>query len=125
MKYKLTDEGLECDIEIDEFQDVTVVFIETYTEKKECEIWIDEIKKHYYNSIKDLDTQAANYVSKIYKEKIAKYTLEYIYIDLEDKIGTFGFMYHLENDIEHGLGVKFEKFQIKKIGAAETAFLDL
>ena len=125
MEYKLTDEGLECDIEIGGFQDVTVVFIETYTEKKECEIWIDEIKKHYHNSIKDLDTQAANYVSRIYREKLAKYTLEYVYIDLEDKMGTFGLMYRLENDTEHGLGVKFEDFKIKKVGPAETAFLGL
>jgi len=126
MEYKIVDDiDVECDITIGDIENVTIVFLEAENYKKECEVWIDKLKKYWNEATKDLHSQVSDYVQHLYKEDIGKYELLDIYIDLEDKMGTFGLMYRLENDTEHGLGVKFENFKIKKVGPAETSFLGL
>ena len=122
MEYEI---DVECYISIGGMENVTVTFLEAQSYKKECEVWIDKLKNHWDEATKDLHTKASDYVKNLYKEDIGKYELLNIYIDLEDKMGTFGLMYRLGNDTEHGLGVKFEDFKIKKVGPADTAFLGL
>jgi len=126
MKYEIVDDiDVECYVSIGGMENVTVVFLEAESYQKECEVWVDKLKNHWDEATKDLHTKVSDYVKNLYKEDIGKYELLDIYIHLEDKMGTFGLMYRLENDTEHGLGVKFEDFKIKKVGPADTAFLDL
>lgn len=126
MKYEIIDDiDVECYTTIGDMGNVTVTFLEAQSYQKECEVWVDKLKSHWDEATKDLHTKVSDYVKNLYKEDIGKYELLDIYIYLDDKMGTFGLMYRLENDIEHGLGVKFEDFKIKKVGSADTAFLDL
>jgi len=124
MTYEVIDEDVECDITIGT-ENFTVIFLEAERYQPECEVWVDKIKTYWDEATKDLHNQVSDYVKKLYKEEIGQYELLDLYIHLEDEMGTFGLMYRLENDTEHGLGVKFEDFKIKKVGPAETAFLDL
>lgn len=123
MEYKIVDEDVECYTTIDGIENLTVTFFDAKGYKEEFALWVDEIKKHWDESTKDLHSQVSDYVKRTYNEDIGEYELENIFIDWEEKkMGTFGLMYYLENDPEDGLGVRFEDFEIKEIGLANISF---
>ncbi len=122
MNYEVTDEGLECTISIGKYDMVTVIFSDVLELDEICKVWISEITENWHKSTKNIEEQISKYLNKVYSQDSKDYELEHIYIYTEDDIGTFGLMFRLGIDIEHGLGVKYENFEIKKVGSADIAF---
>lgn len=123
MDYDVTDEGVECTINIGEKDMVTVIFADAFELNDTCKVWISELTKNWYQSTKNIEEHISEYLNRVYSKDSKDYELEHIYIYVEDDIGTFGLMFRLEIDIEHGLGIKFEDFEIKKVGSADIAFV--
>ena len=122
MHYRVDDEGVECSIDIDGFGTIIFVFAEAQEFCKNLQYWVDDVKitlPKIYNVIKkNID----EYIRRVYLTNSSIYVLRHVYIYPDDEHGTFGLMFRLDIDTEHGLGVKIDKYQVKKVGAEEVAF---
>ena len=123
MEYEVDDIGTTCEVNIPRIGEVTFSFLEKFTFDEESEKHIKEILENWSECMKDLPSKVSDYLKKTYNKDSIKYSLLEVYIDVDDDYGTFGLMFRLDIDVEHGLGIKFEDFCITKIGPADTAFL--
>ncbi|MFM2482555.1 hypothetical protein [Celerinatantimonas sp. YJH-8] len=118
------DEGISVDINLDVFNSdkTPIVYLESssYDDKmiEDINFIIDNKLKFFELSKKEI----CNYVKAMHDSKNINIKLIKVYI-FPDIRHEFGFMFRWEDDIEHGIGVKFFGLEVKKIGSAEVAFL--
>lgn len=95
----------------------------------ECDVADDNIREtiafliHQQHAIFDKAIiEAQNYTARVYSAPPGDLTLIKIYL-LPQEEKSFGLLFSTEIDPEHGLGMKFKRYDLTEIGSAEAAFL--
>lgn len=95
----------------------------------ECDVADDNIREtiafliHQQHAIFDTAIiEAQNYAARIYSAALSDLTLIKIYL-LPQEEKSFGLLFSTQIDPEHGIGMKFKRYDLTEIGSAEAAFL--
>ncbi|WP_288881462.1 hypothetical protein [uncultured Kosakonia sp.] len=95
----------------------------------ECDVVDENIREtiafliHQQHAIFDTAIiEAQNYTARIYSVALSDLTLIKIYLLSQEERG-FGLLFSTQIDPEHGIGMKFNGYDLTEIGSAETAFL--
>lgn len=95
----------------------------------ECDVADDNIREtiafliHQQHAIFDTAIiEAQNYAARIYSTALSDLTLIKIYL-LPQEEKSFGLLFSTQIDPEHGIGMKFKRYDLTEIGSAEAAFL--
>ena len=118
------DEGITTDLTLHAFGTQTV-----QCTALECDVADDNIREtiafliHQQHAILDIAIiEAQNYTARIYSAALRDLTLIKIYL-LSQEEREFGLLFSTQIDPEHGIGMKFNGYDLTEIGSAETAFL--
>ena len=118
------DEGVSVDLVLSVFGPSLVQCInlesDSVDEKMKKDIDFLIKKQKYFSEKIATETQA--YSKRIYGTDAKDLILLKVYLS-PDEDNEFGFMFSTDLDQEHGIGIKFKGFEVKKIGSGETAFL--
>lgn len=118
------DEGITTDLTLPAFgaQEVQCTALE-------CDVVDENIREtiafliHQQHAIFDKAViEAQNYTARVYSAAPGDLTLIKIYV-LPQEEKSFGLLFSTEIDPEHGIGMKFNGYDLTEIGSAETAFL--
>ncbi|EIX4100623.1 hypothetical protein RA241_004137 [Cronobacter sakazakii] len=118
------DEGISVDLVLSAFGEnpVQCINLDADTVDKKYQADIHFLIKNQNAFFEKITEEAREYCQRVYGCAAKNLLLIKIYLSPEtEKI--FGFMFSVDVDPEHGLGLKFNGLQLMKTGSSEAAFL--
>ncbi|WP_426347787.1 hypothetical protein [Cronobacter universalis] len=118
------DEGISVDLVLSAFGESPVQCInlaaDTVDKKYQADIHFLIEKQNSF--LEKITEEAREYCQRVYGCAAKNLLLIKIYLSPETE-KSFGFMFSVDVDAEHGLGFKFNGLQLMKTGSSDTAFL--
>ncbi|EGT5186409.1 hypothetical protein ACN5L9_003401 [Cronobacter sakazakii] len=124
LTFYVDDEGISVDLVLSAFGEKPVQCInldtDTVDKKYQADIHFLIEKQNFF--LDKITEEAREYCQRVYGCAAKNLLLIKIYLSPETE-KSFGFMFSVDVDPEHGLGLKFNGLRLIKTGSSETAFL--
>ncbi|EPE7491067.1 hypothetical protein ACSMAF_003146 [Cronobacter universalis] len=118
------DEGISVNLVLSAFGEspVQCINLDADTVDKKYQADIHFLIEKQNSFLEKITEEAREYCQRVYGCAAKNLLLIKIYLSPETE-KSFGFMFSVDVDAEHGLGFKFNGLQLMKTGGSETAFL--